>query len=152
MQYVSPVYGLGITVLSLSYHPKRARFGHPFPSLLTDKSSKDRFSVLAGFFSALLFLGALPPVTDVQVISCLLQNVTTAPTECICCRRMGLEPSSSMLCACAFILQVEKLHCLPWLCYKAEFIHSHKTLSGLHTERCYKGEPIVVLVKNLRSF
>lgn len=65
----------------MSCCPKKAGFGGPFPSLLTEKSSKGRVSELAGFFSGLLFLGALPLVADIQVISCLLQNVTTAPTE-----------------------------------------------------------------------
>lgn len=70
----------------------------------------------------------------------------------ICCRRMGLEPSSSMLWAFAFILQGEKLHCLSRMHYEVEFIHGHKTSWSFHLlEDAIKKFPIVLLVKKKKK-
>lgn len=81
---------------------------------------------------------------DILVIQCLLQNVTSSPTKnrSICCRRIGLEPTSSMLCAFAFILQGERLCHLSWVHHKAKLIHGYETplelCTGRHCKRTTK--------------
>lgn len=51
---------------------------------------------------------------------------------------MGLEPTSSMLYAFAFILQGERLCHLSWVHHKAKLIRGYKTPLGLCTRRHYK--------------